>query len=128
MELYAQRSTPVFGPVWCVLRGATAVEAAQMVQHHRRKSLDLADVIRNDGVGGSNPSCGTSYKAPKTRHKLTLWRFGAVRVFGDSHDFSHAARGCCRCNKEVGGSILPGSTTRFRRQNGRFCGFPAAFP
>jgi hypothetical protein len=26
-------------------------------------------ILRNDGVGGSNPSCGTSYKGPKTRHK-----------------------------------------------------------
>jgi hypothetical protein len=45
--------------------------------------------FRNDGVGGSNPSCGTRHNLRISRQKSVLRRVAAVRVFGNSHDFSH---------------------------------------
>jgi hypothetical protein len=50
---------------------------------------DFCCIIRNDGVGASNPSCGTSKKSRQIRTLLALRRIAAVRVFGNSHDFSH---------------------------------------
>jgi hypothetical protein len=50
-------------------------------------------IIRNDGVGGSNPSCGTSNKPRQIKTLWALRQIAAVRVFGNSHDFSHVRDG-----------------------------------
>jgi hypothetical protein len=46
-------------------------------------------VLRNDGSGGSNPSCGTSNKSREIRSLWALRQIAAVRIFGNLHDFSH---------------------------------------
>src|SRR6476620_11860236 len=46
-------------------------------------------VIRNDGVGGSNPSCGTRHNLWASRQKSVFSYVVAVRVFWKPHDVSH---------------------------------------
>jgi hypothetical protein len=77
-----------------------------------RRMVSSRHVLRNDGVGGSNPSCGTS---KKTRQIRTLWAFrriAAVRVFGNSHDFLHVEDTHCS-------NLIRYSGTRWSRPAGR---------
>ena len=51
-----------------VIRGAKSAAIAQLVEH----------IIRNDGVGGSNPSCGTIRPKHRATHQNISRRFGHV--------------------------------------------------
>ena len=51
----SQASLPI--PALPVIRSAKSAAIAQLVEH----------IIRNDGVGGSNPSCGTILNALQPR-------------------------------------------------------------
>jgi hypothetical protein len=74
---------PTSSPYWAARRGLQRAEATAPIAQLEEP------IIRNDGGRGSNPSCGTSNKSRQIRTLWAVRQTAAVRVFRNSHDFSH---------------------------------------